>query len=184
MISKETWQTISYGISTESTVKFTKSGFSVKATLFFKSHITWFGSFVNLKEQFDNMSYRLSLLRLQLSNLKATVKHQKCMIISTFDLEPLRVEFGPNGSVLDETNSKNNCHVRNLLVWNRNETIFIYHSPTLRKAEFGLTTTRGIRTHVMYMAKRQNRIQTNYRSSGSSNCWMVSFCSQLYSVKS
>ena len=36
MISKETYQTIPYGISIESTVKFTKSGFSVKAPLLFK----------------------------------------------------------------------------------------------------------------------------------------------------
>ena len=77
MISKETWQTISYGVSIESSVKFTKSVFSVKAPLLFKLHIRWSGTFVNLKEQFDNMSYRLNLLRLQLSNHKATVTHHK-----------------------------------------------------------------------------------------------------------
>ena len=59
MISKETWQTISHGISVDSTVKFTKSGFSVKAPLLFKLRLRWSGTFVNLKEQFDNMSYRL-----------------------------------------------------------------------------------------------------------------------------
>ena len=88
---------MSYGISIESTVKFTKSGFSMKAPFLFKIHIRRSGTFVNLKEQFDNMSYRLSLVRLQLSNLKATVTNQKCMIISNFDFDPLRVELGPYG---------------------------------------------------------------------------------------
>ena len=134
MISKETWQTISYGIFIESTVKFTESGFSAKASLLFKLHIRWSETFVNLKEQFDNMSYRFSLLRLQLSNLKATVTHQSCTIISNFDVDPLRVELGSYGSFFDETNSKNNCPVRSWLVFDRNETIFICHSPTLRKA--------------------------------------------------
>ena len=82
------------------------------STPFYVTHkMIW--NFVNLKEQFDNMSYRLSLLRLQLSNIKAIVTHQKCMIISNFDFDPLRVELGPYGSYFDETNSKNNCHVRN-----------------------------------------------------------------------
>ena len=134
MISKETWQTSSCGISIELTVKFTKSGYSVKAPLLCKLHIRWSGTFVNLKEQSDNMSYRPSLLRSQLSNLKATVTHHKCTIISNFDFDPLRVELGPYGSFFDDTNSKNNCRVRNWLVFNRNETIFICHSPTLRKA--------------------------------------------------
>ena len=49
------------------------------------------------------MSYRLSLLRLQLSNLKATVTHQKCTIISNFDFDPLSVKLGPYGSFFDET---------------------------------------------------------------------------------
>ena len=92
MISKETWQTISYGISIESTVKFTKSGFSVKAPLLFKLHIRLYDTFVNLKGQFDNRCYRLSLLRLQLYNLRATITHQKCTIISNFDFDPLCVE--------------------------------------------------------------------------------------------
>ena len=39
MISKETWQTISYGISIENTIKFTKSGFSVKDPLLIKLQI-------------------------------------------------------------------------------------------------------------------------------------------------
>ena len=39
MISKETLQTSSYGISIESTVMFTKLGLSVKAPLLFKLHI-------------------------------------------------------------------------------------------------------------------------------------------------
>ena len=112
MTSKETWQAISYGISIESTVKFTKSGFSIKAPLVFKLHIRS-GTFVNLKEQFDNMFYRLSLLRLQLSNLNTTATHRKYTIISNFDFDPLRVELGPYGSFFDETNSKNYCHVRN-----------------------------------------------------------------------
>ena len=38
---------------------------------------------------------------------------------------PLRVELGPYGSFFDETNSKNDCHVCNWLVFNRNET-FLY----------------------------------------------------------
>ena len=59
------------------------------------------------------MSYRLSLLRLQLPNLEATVTHQKCTIISKFDFDYLRVELGPYGSFFDKTNSKNSCHVRN-----------------------------------------------------------------------
>ena len=80
-------------------------------------------NFVNMKEQLDNMSYRLSLLRLQLSNLKATVTHQKCMIISNFYFDPLRIELGPYGSFFDETNSKNNCHMFKWLVFNRNETM-------------------------------------------------------------
>ena len=46
------------------------------------------------------MSYRLSLLRLQLSNLKATVTHQKCTIVSNIDFDPLRVELEPFGSFL------------------------------------------------------------------------------------
>ena len=58
------------------------------------------------------MSYRLSLLRLQLSNLKATVTHQKCTIISNFDFDPLRVELGSYGALFDETNSQNNRYVR------------------------------------------------------------------------
>ena len=133
MTSKETWQTISYGISIESTVKFSKSGFSLKTPLFFKLHLRWSGTFVNLKEQFDNMSYRLSLLRLQLSNLKATVTQQKCTIILNFDFDPLHAELEPYSSFFDGTNSKNNCHMGNWLVFNRNETIFRCHSPTLRK---------------------------------------------------
>ena len=51
-----------------------------------------------MKEQFDNMPYRLSRLRLQMSNLKATVTHQKCTIISTFDFDSLHIELGPYGS--------------------------------------------------------------------------------------
>ena len=62
MNSNEKWQTISYGISIESAVKFTKSCFSVKASLLFKSHIRCSRGFVNLKEKFDNMSYRLKLV--------------------------------------------------------------------------------------------------------------------------
>ena len=97
----------SYG-TIESTVKFTKLGFSVEAPLLFKLHIRRSGTFVNLKEQFDNMSYRLSLSRLQLSNLKATVAHQKYTIISNFDFDLLRVELGSYDSLFDETNSTNN----------------------------------------------------------------------------
>ena len=100
MISKETWQTISYGSSTESTVKFTTSGFSIKAPLFFKSRIRRSGTCVNLKDQFDHMSYKLNLLRVQLSNLKATVTHHKCTVISNFDFDHVRVELGPYGSFL------------------------------------------------------------------------------------
>ena len=84
-----------------------------KALLLFRLLIRWSGTFVNLKEQFDNMSYRLSLLRFQSSNLKATVTHQKCTIVSNFDFDTLPVELGPYGSLSDETNSKNNCHARN-----------------------------------------------------------------------
>ena len=124
MISKEIWQTISYGISIESTVKFTNPGFSVKAPLLFKLHVRWSGTFVNLKEQFDNLSCRLSLSRLQLSNLKATVTYQQCTIVSNFDFDPLHVELGPYGSFFDETNSKNKCHMCNWLFFNRNETVF------------------------------------------------------------
>ena len=113
MISNETWQTICYGISIKNTVNVTKSDFSVKALFIFKLHIRWSGTFVNLIEQFDNMSYRLNLLRLQLSNLKATVTHQKCTIILNFNFDPLRVELGPYGSFCDETNLMNNCHLRN-----------------------------------------------------------------------
>ena len=113
MISNETGQTISYVMSIESTVKFTKSGFSVKVPLLFKLHIRCSGTFVNLKEQFDDMPYRLSLLRLQLSNLKAKVTNQKGIIISKFDFDPLRDALGPYGSFCDETNSKNICDVRN-----------------------------------------------------------------------
>ena len=100
MISKETWQTISYGISIENTVKFTKSGFSVKAPFLCKLRLRLSVTFVNLKEQFDNMSYRLNLLRLQLSNRKATVTHQKCTVISNFDFDPLHVELEPYDSFL------------------------------------------------------------------------------------
>ena len=46
-----------------------------------------------------------------------------CTIISNFDFDPLRVEIGPYGALFDETTSKNNCHVRNWLIFNRNETI-------------------------------------------------------------
>ena len=42
----------------------------------------------------------LSLLSLQLSNLKATVTHQKFTIISNFDFDLLRVEFGPSAHFL------------------------------------------------------------------------------------
>ena len=151
MISKETWQTISYGISIESTAKFTKSGFSVKALLFFKLHIRLSGTFVNLKEQFDNMSYRLSLLRLQLSNLIATVTHQKCTIISNFDFDRLSVELGPYGSFFFffffvETNSKNNCHVRNWLVFNRNETIlYAIHQHSEKHIDMDCKVTLGFK---------------------------------------
>ena len=65
MISTETWQTISSGISIESIVKFTKSGFSVKVPVLSKLHIRWSGTFVNLKEQFDNMSYGRDTLHTQ-----------------------------------------------------------------------------------------------------------------------
>ena len=61
------------------------------------------------------MSYRLSLLRLQLSNPKATVTHQKCTIVSNFDFDPLRVELELYGSFFDATNSEKNCHVRNVI---------------------------------------------------------------------
>ena len=81
MLSKETWQTNSYGISNESTVKLTRSDFSVKEPLLFKLHMRWYGTFVDLKEQFDDTSYGRCLLRLQLSNLRATVTHQKRTII-------------------------------------------------------------------------------------------------------
>ena len=37
---------------------------------------------------------------MQLSNLKATVTHQKCTIISDFDL--LRIELWPYGSFFDD----------------------------------------------------------------------------------
>ena len=50
-------QTISYGISIESTVKFTKYGISVKAPLLFKLHIRLYGTIVNFKEQFDNLVF-------------------------------------------------------------------------------------------------------------------------------
>ena len=128
IISKETWQTISYGISVESTVKFTKPGFSVTAPHPFKLHIkddlerllTWKNN--------STTCYRLSLLSLLLSNLRATVTYQKCTIISNFEFNPLRVELGPFGSIFDETNWKNNCYVHILLVINRNETIlYVIH---------------------------------------------------------
>ena len=59
--------------------------------------------FVVLKDKFDNMSYRLRILRLKL----------------------LCVESGPYGLFIDQnqTNSQNNRHVRNWLVFKRNETI-------------------------------------------------------------
>ena len=100
MISKETWQTISYGISIESTVKFTKSSFSVKVPLLFKLHIRWSGTLLTWK----NIS---TTCLSELANLKATVTHQKCTIISNFDFDPLRVELGPYSNFFDETNSKN-----------------------------------------------------------------------------
>ena len=121
MISTEHGKQYLMGFSIESTVKFTKSGVSVKVPLFFKLHIRWSGTFVNLKEQFDNMSYRLSLLRLQLSNLKPKVHDYL-----KFQFWPLACWIRPYGSFFDETNSKNKCCVRNRLVFNRNKTIFIY----------------------------------------------------------
>ena len=85
MLSKESWQTNSYGISNgisnESTVKLTRSDFSVKDPLLFKLHMRWYWTFVDLKEQFDDTSYGRCLLRLQLANLRATVTHQKRTII-------------------------------------------------------------------------------------------------------
>ena len=75
----------------------------------------------------DNMSY--SLLRLQLPNLEATVTLQKCTIISNFEFvilipcmlnKGLTVPFFINFYFFDETNSKNNYHMRNCLVFNRN----------------------------------------------------------------
>ena len=48
------------------------------------------------------MSYRLSILRMQLSNLKATVTNESCTIISNFNFDPLCVELGPYGSFFDE----------------------------------------------------------------------------------
>ena len=64
------------------------------------------------------MSYRLSLLRLQLSNLKATVTHQKWTIISNFDFDPLRVEFGPYGSFLTKRTQRTiiMCEVDGFLI--------------------------------------------------------------------
>ena len=70
------------------------------------------------------MSYRLSLLRLQLSSLKASVTHQKCTIISNFDFDPLRVELAFLTKQTQRTI---------VMCANRNKTIFICHSPTLRK---------------------------------------------------
>ena len=80
------------------------------------------------------MSYRLRLLGLQLSNHKATVTHQKCTNIWNFDFDPLRVELGPYGSLVDKKNSHNNCHVRTWLVFNRNETIFYMPLTNMQKS--------------------------------------------------
>ena len=71
-----------------------------------------------MKEIFDYRSYRLSLLQLKLSNLKATVTYQKGKNIRTFDC----FELMPYGQFLDKT--KNNCCVHNRLVFNRNKRIF------------------------------------------------------------
>ena len=56
----------------------------------------------------ENVPYRLNLLRLKQSNLKATVRKRKCMNIGNFDFDPLRVKLGTYGSFFDETNPKNN----------------------------------------------------------------------------
>ena len=100
MVSKETWQTISYGISIESTVKFTKSGFSVKVPLLFKLHIIWSGIFVNLKEQFDNMTY------------SGKPKVHDCLI---FRFLSLACCIRALWFLFCRKDSKNNCHVRNWL---------------------------------------------------------------------
>ena len=63
------WLRALVGKRVKSTVKFTKKCFSVKTPFLFKLHITRSRGSVSLKEKFENMSY--SLLRLQLSNLKA-----------------------------------------------------------------------------------------------------------------
>ena len=112
-----------------STIKFTKSGFSVKIPLILKLHIRWSRTFVKLKEQFNNMPYRLSLLRLQLSSLKATVTHQKWTITSTFDFDLLRVR------VPFLTKQTQRTIVMRATDWSLigMKQFFICHSPTLRK---------------------------------------------------
>ena len=77
-----------------------------------------------------------SFLRLQLSNLKATVTHQKCAIISNFDFDPLRVELRPYGSFF-LTKQTQRTIVMCAIDWSlieMKQLIFICHSPTLRKA--------------------------------------------------
>ena len=56
----------------------------------------------------------------KLSNLKAIVTQQKCMNIWNFNFDPFHVELGPYGYFFDKTNSKNNCHVCNWLVFIKN----------------------------------------------------------------
>ena len=109
---KETWQTISHGISIGSTVKYTKSCFFVKAPLQVTHKMIW--NFRYLERTIrQHVLQTWSFLILQLSNLKATVTHQKYAIISNFDFDQLRVELRPYGSFFDEPNSKIiNCHVR------------------------------------------------------------------------
>ena len=90
------------------------------------------------------MSYRLILLRLLLSNLNATVTHQKCTIISNFDFDSLRIELGPYDSVFDET-----CAI-DLSLIGMKQFVYAIHQHSKKRIDIHCKVTFGFK----YMFKK------------------------------
>ena len=77
------------------------------------------------------------------------------MITSDFDFNPLRVKLEPYGSFFDVTDSKNNCHVRNWLVFNRNETIlYAIHQQAEKHIDINCKVTFGFK----YRTRMKNKL--------------------------
>ena len=64
------------------------------------------------------------------------------MIVSNFDFDPLRVDLGPYGSFFDETNTKNNCHVRN---WGMKPFLYAIHQHSEKRIDIHCKVTFGLK---------------------------------------